>query len=575
MVIYKPLDFVFYLKPYKKGLLLALFFTVLFTASNIYFLPLSRDIVQELSNQNLARINNQIFNAILLYAVRLASQYGQLYIMAKISDRIFIDVRVQIYQKLQTLSQAFFSESKTGDLLSRLFNDAAKVKDIIMMTLGEAAPQLFSAVGILVYLFVMNYKLMLFTLITIPMFVWIIGRTSDQLKRLSRRSQRKIADVTHIAQETLGNIKMVQSNTMEAFEVDRFKQENMRSFRASMHIIKVKYRLEPLVSFLQFLVITLILLYGGYQMAHGELSGSNLASFFTGVLLLIDPVLSISRMYSSIQQSLASVERVSEILEQDSFIPNTRTPIVLEKVEGTLCFHHVGFSYPNTVKSVLSDISIEAKQGTVTALVGLSGSGKSTLITLISRFYDVTEGKITLDGHDIRDLDLFALRSLIATVPQEDVLFRGSVLDNIRYGRLDATEDDVKKALQMAHAWEFVDQLSGKMNARIGDRGQKLSGGQKQRLSIARAILRDPKILILDEATSSLDSNSEELVQDALKTLMANRTTFVIAHRLSTIGHAHQILVLEKGMIKESGTHLDLMNQGGLYKTLYSLQFKK
>ena len=561
-----------YIKPYIPSFIFSIVLVLLFTAANVFFLPLTRDIVNELADKNLLHINNQIINAILLYGIRLATQQGQMYVMTSISCRITIDIRMELYRKLQKLPQSFYAEWKLGDLLSRLFSDVDKMKEAIIQSFAETLPQMLTFLGIIGYLFIMNWKLTLFTLVTIPMFVGIIGFAAGKLKINARNIQRKAADITHIAQETLSNVKSVQANTMEEYEIDRFKRENMRSYHTTMIGVGVKAKVEPFISFLQFMVIGLVVWYGGYEMTLGHMSGANLASFFTGIMLLIDPVLALSKVYTNLQQAMASTERVFEVMDLPIEIQTEAMSISPERIKGTVEFKHVTFEYEGAGGAVIRDFNLKVLEGEVIALVGLSGAGKSTLVSLIPRFYDPTEGTICIDDIDIKTMNLHTLRSHMGIVPQEDVLFRGSILDNVRYGKPDATKEEVITALKMANAWEFVEPLSRQLRSVVGDRGRKLSGGQKQRLSIARAILRNPRILILDEATSALDSKSEQLVQDALVALMKNRTTFVIAHRLSTIRHAHKIVVLDKGKIVEMGSHDELIEKNGNYAHLVVLQ---
>jgi len=562
-----------YSRPYLPWILLSLGLAVLYSATNMLFLPLTRDIVSEISNKNLMNFSNQILNAIILYSLRVFSIYYQSYLMTKIAMLISIDLKTDIYKKLLYLPQKFYSKWKLGDILTRLGSDAEKVRESITMLFFDIVPNLLSFVGILGYLMYLNYKLTLFTMISVPLFVTLIMYMGDRLKRLSSTNQQQTADVSHIVQETLSNIKLVQAYTMEKRESKRFYRENMRVFKTFMKGISFRNRIEAVISLSQFLVILAVIWFGGYQISQGQMSGPALASFFTGIFLVVDPILAISKVYGNFQQSMASLERMTELMDYDGGVPNGSYLGDGASLVGHVVVTDAHFSYPDADCPALDGITLEAHPGEIVALVGLSGAGKTTLINLIPRFYDVTGGDILIDGRPIRDYDLHYLRSQISIVPQEDILFRGSILENIRYGSPHATMADVEIAAREANAWEFIEKRSRGLYAKLGDRGGRLSGGQKQRVSIARAILRNPRILILDEATSALDASSEILVQEALNRLMAGRTTFVIAHRLSTIRHAHKIVVLSEGKIVEVGTHEELLAKGAHYENLYRLQF--
>lgn len=562
-----------YSKPYMGWILLSLFLAVLYSAANVLFLPLTRDIVGEISNKNLVHFSNQVFNAIALYALRIFSMYYQSYLMTKVAMLISIDLKTDIYKVLLHLPQRFYNKWKLGDILTRLGSDSEKVRESVTMLFFDILPNMLSFVGILGYLLYLNYQLTLFTVISVPLFVWLIMYMGDRLKRLSSTSQQQSADMSHIIQETLSNIKLVQAYTMEKRESKRFYRENMRVFKTFMKSIGFRNRVEALISLSQFVVILAVIWFGGYQISAGTLSGPALASFFTGIFLVVDPILAISKVYGNFQQSMASLERMTEIMAYDGGIPNGTYVGSENGIKGHVKLMDVSFSYPDSDVSALNGVSLEAKPGEIVALVGLSGAGKTTLVNLIPRFYDVSGGLLMVDDRPLQDYDLRYLRSQIAIVPQEDILFRGSILENIRYGSPNASISDVEVAAKQANAWEFIEKRSRGLYAKLGDRGGRLSGGQKQRVSIARALLRNPKILILDEATSSLDAESEKLVQEALNRLMEGRTTFVIAHRLSTIRHAHKIVVMSEGRVVEMGTHEELLEKGTHYAKLYRLQF--
>ncbi len=563
-----------YIKPYLWQFFLCLFLALLFATASVFFIPLSRDLISQYSSGDFARISNQVLNAIVLFGLRILVQYIQFYFMSNIGNLVLIDLRKALFVRFLELPQLFYSDWKMGDILTRMFDDTGRVRDLIIQIFSDFLPQFVSFVGIVVYLFVINWKLMVFSLVAIPVFVGIISVSANRTKRNSAKVQKKAADVIHIAQEVIGNVKAVQSNTMEGFEAKRYYSENFASYRSTMVGVAIRLKSEPLISFLQFVLIGLVLWYGGYEMSIGQMTGAELGAFFAGIMLLIDPTLAVSKVYNQLSQNVASCERVYEILDYPNPIQNAANPRFPDQINGEVVFENVDFWYETEDKKALKNLDLCVAPGEVIALVGASGAGKSTLIHLIPRFYDVRSGVIKIDGVPVQEMDLHFLRSHIGIVPQEDVLFRGSVLENVRYGRQGATQDEVEEAIRLANAWEFVEALPGGIHARIGDRGRKLSGGQKQRLSIARAILRNPKILILDEATSALDSKSEQLVQDALKRLMQNRTTFVIAHRLSTITHADRIVVMDGGEIKEIGTHSQLLARQGLYEKLYTLQYK-
>lgn len=563
-----------YLSPYKIQIFFSIVLTLLFTGANVLFLPLTRDLINEITNRNLIHFGNQIFNAVFLWFIRISSQFGQFYVTSWISNRIIIDMQVEVYKKCHSFSQHFYAKWKLGDILTRLFSDSDITRKAIMLSFWEVIPQTCTFIGVLGYLLYLNWQLTLFALVAVPMFIGIIMYFTNLLKRVSQQVQQKTADITHISQESLSNVKLVQAYTMESKEIDRFLRENLRNFKANMTAIRFQATLEPIVAFFHFAVIAAVVYFGGHQMAKGSLTGPALASFFTGIFLLIDPIQALSKVYTTLQQAMVSAKRIFEIIDLPVQLKEIDDPIV-KTVQGHVDIKNVSFRYEGATDDVLRDISINAEKGSIVALVGLSGAGKTTLINLIPRFYDPTQGQILIDGIPLTDYSIQSIRQQIALVMQDDILFRGTIMENIRYGSPNATMEEVIVAAKQAQAMEFIDRFPDGLHTKVGDRGRRLSGGQKQRISIARALLRDPKILILDEATSALDSQSEHLVQKALHQLMQNRTTFVIAHRLSTIMHANQIVVMNKGAIVERGSHEQLLAQKGHYSELYQLQFNK
>jgi subfamily B ATP-binding cassette protein MsbA len=420
----------------------------------------------------------------------------------------------------------------------------------------------------------MSWKLSLFSFVAIPLFIILLSKFATKIKSITFKVQKKTADITHISQEVISNIKLVQTYTMEDKEKEKFAKEMKRNFSFNMIIARLRGTMAAILEQAQGIIVLALMFVGGSMIINTTLTGPELLAYFTGVMLLIDPIQALSNVYVSTQEAMASTERMFEILDEKVHISNSPQAIT-HSIKGKITFDSVGFTYDSRSKNVLNTINLTANEGEIVALVGLSGAGKSTLINLISRLYDPSQGCVRIDDIDIKTMDLGSLRSQIAMVLQEDMMFRGTIGENIRYGSPNAKEKDIIDAAEKANAMEFISTFPKGLHTKVGDKARRLSGGQKQRISIARAILKNPRILILDEATSSLDSHSESLVQEALNRLMKGRTTIVIAHRLSTIEHANTILVLDKGTIIESGSHHELLKRSGHYKHLYELQFAK
>ena len=510
---------------------------------------------------------------ILVYFLKGVSYFGKTYLVSYVSQKSIKDMRDDLYSHLHNLSLSFYSKNKTGDILSRVTNDVQQLESSMIKTTVGSIDKVFTLVGGILYLVYLNYRLTIFLVIMLPLITYVITKFNYKLKKVSRRVQIKIADVSDVLQETLSAVRVVKSFGREEYEFERFSSENQANFRAKMKKTQYGAILTPLVEFLAAISFTAILWYGGYEVMQGRMTASELIAFFTLLLTISEPLRSITKLSKRLQQLFASAERVFEIMDTESELrEDDENKIELKEVEGEVVYDNVSFAY-NRNEVVLKNINLTASPGEVVALVGHSGAGKTTMVDLIPRFFDPIKGRMRLDGHDLKDLKIDSLRDFIGIVPQETILFSGTLRDNIAYGDLEADEEAIQKAAQAANAHDFILDFPDGYDTVVGERGVGLSGGQKQRISIARAILKNPKILILDEATSSLDSESEALVQEALEHLMENRTTFIIAHRLSTIKNADKIVVVEQGEVMEMGTHQELLEQRGKYASLYRGQF--
>jgi subfamily B ATP-binding cassette protein MsbA len=562
-----------YCKPYKWYFLLSLILAVTFSISNTFFLPLVKDIINEIKNKNMANFNNHILNAVLLYALRLISQYGQYYLMNKTGDMIAIDIRGEIYSKIQRVSQLYFQKYKTGDLITRLGSDTAALKEALVLVFWEIIPNMLTLMGILGYLFYLNWKLTAFSLLSVPVFIVLSNYLGNLLKRFTEQIQIKNANIGQIVQDTLNHIQIIQAYHLEPRFSKRYRNENYKNLKTTLKSIRVRNTVEALMNYLQFLLILGIVWFGGYQMAAGNLEGSAIISFFVGIFLMVDPVMAMSKSYNSFNLAKVAEKRVDEILDLPEDIQTPVNPIKMTSAKGEIEFRNVSFHYEGEENSALSNVNFTAKPGEVIALVGESGAGKSTLINLLMRFFDPSQGDVFLDGVNVKSLDLPFFRSQFSIVPQESMIFNGTLLENIRLGKPNAKFKEVEDAARNANAWDFIESKPEKLLSKTGNQGNQLSGGQRQRISIARALVRQPRILILDEATSALDAKSERLVQDALERCMKGRTVFIIAHRLSTVKNADKIIVLEDGCVTEIGSHNELLDRGGKYAYLYNLQF--
>ena len=563
-----------YIKPYWKRGLAAGICTIIAAGGTAYLPFVIKDMVdQVLSEKNTTMLNWIVLSIIVVFVIRGIAYYGQSYLINYVGQRVIIDIRKAVFEKLQRLSMSFYDKHKTGTIMSYVTNDVSALQSAMVDNVVEMITETVILVASIVMMIYLDWKLFLVTFATFPVVLFFIDSFGKRIRKSGSRIQEAAADITSVLQEVASSPRVIKSFVREGYEVDRFDKENMNNFRANMKYAQLSSTLTPTIEFVAAVGVSIILWYGGNSVINGSITAGSLVAFLTYAVNISNPIKRLSRVIGNIQKALAAAQRVFDVLDLPEDIKNAPDAKALPKVKGDVRFNDVSFAY-NENEEVLSHVSFEVKPGEMVAFVGPSGAGKSTVASLLPRFYDAINGSITIDGKDIRKVTLDSLREQVGIVPQETVLFNGSVYDNILYGRLDATREEVEAAAKAANAHDFIMQLPDGYETMLGDRGMNISGGQRQRISIARAILKNPQILILDEATSALDTESERVVQEALDRLMVGRTSFVIAHRLSTIKNADKIMVLEKGQLIEQGNHDELMAMDGLYAHLYKIQYR-
>ena len=563
-----------YLWPYWRVLLIAIVCMLFVAASNLILPWVIKDVVDRvLMDKDVYMLYWVIAAILIVFLIRGITTFGHRFLMGYIGQRVITDLRYSLYKHLQKLSISYYDKRRTGEIMSNLTNDIAALQSAIVENFVSLVQEGLIFIGSFISMVYLQWKLTILCLVIVPLVTGTIRFFGRKLHNSGRTVQEKLADVTSMLQETIQGVRIIRSFNRTDFEIQRFQSVNESNFNATVRTIRQQSQMTPFVEFFSAFAVTAIIWYGGMSVINGVMTSGELIAFLMYAINLANPVKRVAEAVGNIQKSLAAADRVFHILDTrpDTIEKENAKELVIN--DGCVKFKHVKFHY-NEGHPILEDFDFTAQAGKTIAIVGPSGAGKTTVANILPRFYDVTGGAVYIDGVDIRDVTLSSLREQIGMVPQDTMLFNTTIKDNILYGRLDATDEEIWEAVRAANAEEFIKALPQGLQTMAGDRGVVLSGGQRQRISIARAILKNPKILILDEATSALDTESEKVVQDALDKLMIGRTACVIAHRLSTIKHADHILVLNNGRIEEQGTHEELISRHGLYYELYTMSTK-
>ncbi|MCP4120085.1 MAG: lipid A export permease/ATP-binding protein MsbA [Desulfobacteraceae bacterium] len=510
--------------------------------------------------------------AILVFFLKGMGAYGQGYFMNHVGQEIIKHFRVALYARIIDLPLAFYHTEKTGVLMSRITNDVNIVKGMVSTAVTSVLKDAFTVIGLIGVVLYMDWKLAIGAFVVLPVAFYPIVVFGRRVRRFSTGCQEAMADLNVFLHETFSGTKVVKIFTMEDFEKERFNKKAHTLFRLEMKSVIAKSLSSPVMEFVGGIGIAFIIWFGGSRVISGASTPGTFFSFLTAVMMLYDPVKKLSKLNNTVQEGSAALTRIFDIIERESEITEPEESVELNSSSVGVGFENLTFAYDPAEKPVLRDICLNVEPGEVMALVGMSGGGKTSLVNLVPRFYDATEGRVLVNGHDVKNFSLNSLRRNISIVTQEPILFNETVRDNIRYGRMDATDEEVENAARSAYAHDFIMGFPKGYDTRIGELGNRLSGGEKQRICIARALIKDAPVLILDEATSALDAEAERVVQKALSNLMQGRTTLVIAHRLSTIDHAHRIVLLKKGAVVEQGTHEQLMAEHGEYYKLQTMQ---
>lgn len=561
-----------YFRPYLWHMVVATAFSFVQAICTIYPAWIMRSVVNDvLVNRDLQMLHYIAVSLVVVMGIKGIANFAQTYMMTWVAQDILRKMRSACFDRLSQLSLTYFEKTRTGQIMSRITSDVLVLQNLLSSSTGLIG-DMIAFLGFCAYIFFLHWKLAFISIIIIPFIGALINKFSRKMKKIGTRMQSRIGDLATVLQEVITGVKVVRSFTLEEFVRGRFEKANSENFKETMKGNKINAATSPVIEFINTVGLAIIFWYGGYEVINGRLDAGQLISFLTALVGLFAPIKNLSKLSNTISQSVGAGERVFEILDAPVDIEDRPGASELTACQGKVEFEKVVFAY-NQNEPVLNGVSLSVEPGEVVALVGPSGAGKTTFVNLLPRFFEIREGSIRVDGRDIRDLTLNSLRRNIGLVPQEVLLFSGTIADNIRLGRLDATDAEIEAAARLANAHDFILAQPGGYQTELGERGVNLSGGQGQRLALARAFLKDPRILILDEATSALDSETENLIKESLARLMTNRTTFIIAHRLSTVVNAHKIVVLQNGHIAEWGTHPKLLAKKGVYAHLYHSQY--
>ncbi|MBN1354657.1 ABC transporter ATP-binding protein [bacterium] len=562
-----------YIRPYSRQLILGILASVvtgIFGFSPAIMLKYLFDLI--IPTGKLEYLYSFCVLIVGIYLIKGFTQYAQSYLMDRVGQHVIFDIRSQVFDHLLSLSLGYYQKRKSGELISMIISDVSLMELAVSRVMGQLVLKSFALFPPLIAVFYISWKLAFLALIGLPVLLYPIVKFAQRLRRVSTKGQEQMANLTSTMSESFYGMQVIKAYNMEDFKRKRFGVFNREYYKELLKAARVNALSTPLMELIGALSAAIIFAFGLRMVIYGTLSQGNLLAFLASLFIMYNPVKVLSKLNYDIQRALAGAERVFSVLDSTNPIREKPDPVMLEHVTGKISFEGVSFEY-NEGEPVLQQINLDIMPGETLALVGVSGVGKSTMVSLIPRFYDPTDGKITIDGLDLRVLSLTSLRDNIGMVTQETILFNDTIYNNITYGRSDFNSEQIEKACRAAYSYDFIQEMPNGLETVIGERGTSLSGGQRQRLAITRALLKNPPILILDEATSSLDAESEALIQKALNTLIRNRTTIIIAHRLSTVRNASRIAVMHHGQIVELGTHEELFNRSGAYRNLYDLQF--